>query len=319
MSSAAVQDRPQETPPKQAKVRRRATSAMDRGVISPMEMRRPGVRIGYILLVAILALLTITTVYPLFWMYSGGLKSSQELIQTPPTFLPESAEWENYPEAWSNLNYSRYFTNTLVLAAGALLFQFLVSATAAYSLSKLKPVGSSIFLFLFLSTLMVPPEAYLIPQYLAVVRVPLFGFRLIDTWWAVWLPRAINAFHIFILKSFFDEVPQDLMDAARIDGAKPRQVFLRILVPLSTAVLAVVAIFTVIAQWKDFFWPFLVLKSTHLQPIMVALYRLTNQSNPEPMNIIVAGLAIASTPMIVLFLIFQRQILQGITLTGLKG
>ncbi len=284
-----------------------------------MELRRPGIRAGYLLLVIVLAVLTITTVYPLYWMYTGGLKDSRELIQTPPTFVPRSVSVENYPEAWSNLNYSRYFTNTLILAAGALVFQFLVSATAAYSLSKLKPLGSSIFLFLFLSTLMVPPEAYLIPQYLAVVRVPIFGIRLIDTWWAVWLPRAINAFHIFILKSFFDEVPQDLMDAAQIDGARPSQVFLRILVPLSTAVLAVVAIFTVIAQWKDFFWPFLVLKSTHLQPIMVALYRLTNQSNPEPMNIIVAGLAIASTPMIVLFLIFQRQILQGITLTGLKG
>lgn len=296
-----------------------APAARSRGVISNIELRKPTIAIGYVILVVVLALLTITTVYPLYWMYSGGLKSSQELIQTPPSLLPQAPAWENYPEAWSNLNYSRYFTNTLVLAAGALLLQFLVSATAAYALSKLKPVGSSIVLFLFLSTLMVPPEAYLIPQYLAVVRVPIFGIRLIDTWWAVWLPRAINAFHIFILKSFFDQVPQDLMDAARIDGAKPWQVFIRILVPLSTAVLAVVAIFTVIAQWKDFFWPFLVLKSAHLQPIMVALYRLTNQSNPEPMNIIVAGLAIASTPMIILFLIFQRQILQGITLTGLKG
>ncbi len=297
----------------------RRRGSHDRGVISNMELRKPSVALGYVLLVLVLAVLSVTTVYPLFWMYTGGLKSSQELIRTPPTLLPQMPAWDNYPEAWSNLNYSRYFTNTLVLAAGALFFQFLVSATAAYALSKLKPVGSSIFLFLFLSTLMVPPEAYLIPQYLAVVRVPILGIRLIDTWWAVWLPRAINAFHIFILKSFFDQVPQDLMDAARIDGARPWQVFIRILVPLSTAVLAVVAIFTVIAQWKDFFWPFLVLKSAHLQPIMVALYRLTNQSNPEPMNIIVAGLAIASTPMIVLFLVFQRQILQGITLTGLKG
>lgn len=298
---------------------RRSARASERGIISNIELRRPGFKVGYITMVALLGVLTLTTVYPLFWMYSGGLKTSRELIQTPPTMIPTDAEWENYPEAWSNLDFSRYFTNTLVLAVGALVLQFVVSATAAYALSKLKPVGAKVVLFLFLSTLMVPPEAYLIPQYLAVVRVPLFGVRLIDTWWAVLLPRAINAFHIFILKSFFDEIPQELMDAAHIDGAKPRQVFMRILVPLSTAVLAVVAIFTVIAQWKDFFWPFLVLKSTHLQPIMVALYRLTNQSNPEPMNVIVAGLAIASTPMIVLFLFFQKQILQGITLTGIKG
>ncbi len=301
------------------RTRTRAFDAHDRAIISPMEMRRPGVAIFYWVLFAGLLVLTITTVYPLYWMYSGGLKSSQELIRTPPTFFPRELRWETYPEAWDKLNYRRYFGNTLILAAGALLLQLLVSATAAFSLSKLKPAGSKILLVLFLSTLMVPPSAYLIPQYLTVVRVPLLRIRLIDTWWAVWLPGAISAFNIFILKSFFDEVPSDLTDAARIDGASPFQLFTVIILPLSKAVLAVVAIFTVIAQWKDFFWPFLVLKTAEIQPIMVALYRFTNQSMPEPMNIIVAGLAIASTPMIVLFLIFQKQILRGITLTGLKG
>lgn len=298
---------------------RHAFDAHDRAIISPMEMRRPTVALFYWVLFAALIILTVTTVYPVYWMYSGGLKSSQELIKTPPTFFPQQMRWNTYPEAWNKLNYERYFANTLILAAGALLLQLLVSATAAFSLSKLKPIGSRIWLVLFLSTLMVPPSAYLIPQYLTVVRVPLLSIRLIDTWWAVWLPGAISAFNIFILKSFFDEVPTDLTDAARIDGASPLQLFWIIVLPLSKAVLAVVAIFTVIAQWKDFFWPFLVLKSAQIQPIMVALYRFTNQSMPEPMNIIVAGLAIASTPMIILFLIFQKQILRGITLTGLKG
>lgn len=298
---------------------RRAFDSHDRAIISPMEMRRPAVTIFYWLLFSALVVLTITTVYPVYWMYSGGMKSSQELIRTPPTFFPQAIQLRTYLEAWNKLNYTRYFTNTLILAAGALMLQLLVSATAAFSLSKLKPVGSKILLFLFLSTLMVPPSAYLIPQYLTVVRIPLLGIRLIDSWWAVWLPGAISAFNIFILKSFFDEIPKDLTDAARIDGATPVQLFSVIVLPLSKAVLAVVAIFTVIAQWKDFFWPFLVLKTAEIQPIMVALFRFTNQSMPEPMNIIVAGLAIASTPMIILFLIFQKQILRGITLTGLKG
>jgi multiple sugar transport system permease protein len=284
-----------------------------------MEMRRPAVVLFYWLLFATLIVLTLTTVYPVYWMYSGGLKSSQELIRTPPSFFPQEVRWNTYPDSWNKLSYGRYFANTLALAAGALILQLLVSATAAFSLSKLKPAGSRILLFLFLSTLMVPPSAYLIPQYLTVVRVPLVRMRLIDTWWAVWLPGAISAFNIFILKSFFDEIPGDLTDAARIDGASSLQMFAVIVMPLAKAVLAVVAIFTVIGQWKDFFWPFLVLKTAEIQPIMVALFRFTNQSMPEPMNIIVAGLAIASTPMIIMFLIFQKQILRGITLTGLKG
>lgn len=284
-----------------------------------MERRRPSVRVAYWFVFALLIMLTLTTVYPVYWMYSGGIKTSQELVRTPPTLIPHTATWTNYPEAWTKLNYTRYFANTLALAGGALLLQLLVSATAAFSLSKLKPAGSKVLLFLFLSTLMVPPSAYLIPQYLTVVRVPLLRIRLIDTWWAVWLPGAISAFNIFILKSFFDEIPSDLTDAARIDGARPAQLLAIIILPLSKAVLAVVAIFTVIGQWKDFFWPFLVLKTAEIQPIMVALFRFTNQSMPEPMNIIVAGLAIASTPMIIMFLIFQKQILRGITLTGLKG
>lgn len=298
---------------------RRTVDSYNRAIMSPMELRRPGYRAGYWILFALLAILTLTTLYPLYWMYSGGLKTSQELVRTPPTLIPAEAQWDTYPEAWNNLRYSLYFTNTTLLAAGALALQFLVSATAAFALSKLRPAGHKIFLALFISTLMVPPSAYLIPQYLTVVRVPLVNLRLINTWWAVWLPQAVNAFNIFILKSFFDEIPSDLVDSARIDGASAVQIFVRIMIPLSTAVIAVVAIFTVIGQWKDFFWPFLVLKSSEIQPIMVALFRLTKQSTPEPMNIIVAGLAIASTPMIVVFLIFQRYILQGITLTGLKG
>lgn len=301
------------------KNRTRAIDSYNRAIMSPMELRRPGYRIGYWSLFVLLLIFTLATLYPLFWMYSGGIKTPQELIQTPPPLFPDDPQWNTYPEAWSNLRYSLYFTNTVFLAAGALALQFIVSAGAAFSLSKLRPSGHRLILALFISVLMVPPSAYLIPQYLTVVRVPLVHIRLIDTWWAVWLPQAVNAFNIFIIKSFFDEIPNDLVDSARIDGASPPQIFMRIMIPLSTAVLAVVAIFTIIGQWKDFFWPFLVLKTSEIQPIMVALFRFTQQSNPEPMNIIVAGLAIASTPMIVVFLLFQRYILQGITLTGLKG
>ena len=306
------------TPPIRRRFSRRFYDPSERSLISPIELRRSGGCLLYWLVFGLLLALTLSTIFPLYWMFSGALKTTPEMFKMPPTLVPQDPQWSNYPQAWSRLRYNVYFRNTLLLAFGSWFFQLFVSTTAAFSLSKLKPAFGSAVLFLFLSTLMVPPAAYLIPQYLTVVNVPLLNIKLIDTWWAVWLPGAVSAFNIFILKNFFDEIPHDLTDAARIDGANAWQLFARIVMPLSKPALAVVSIFSVIGAWKDFFWPFLVLTNANLQPIMVALYRLANRSQ-EPLNLVVAALAIASVPPIVLFLLFQRQILRGITLTGLKG
>jgi len=298
--------------------RRRRFDSAERSLVSPLELRSPRGRLLYWLVFALLLLLSLSTVFPLYWMFSGALKTTPEMFKMPPTLVPSDPKWGNYPLAWSRLRYSLYFRNTVILALGTWLAQLFVSTTAAYSLSTMRPAYGKVILFLFLSTLMVPAAAYLIPQYLTVVNLPLLNIRLIDTWWAVWLPQAASAFNIFVLKSFFDEIPTDLTDAARIDGANAWQMFARIILPLAKPALAVVSIFSVIGSWKDFFWPFLVLTQADLQPIMVALSRLANRAQ-EPINLIVAALAIASIPPIVLFLIFQRQIIRGITLTGLKG
>lgn len=290
--------------------------SQERTLTSPMARRQPLGRAIYWVVLSLLLLATLTTVFPLFWMFVGGLKQSAEIFRSPPSLWPDTPRWDNYPTAWSHLNYTRYFRNTLLIAVGAWFFQLFVASTAAYSLSKLKPAFSGAIFFAFLTTLMVPATAYLIPQYLTVLDVPILGWRLVDTWWAIWLPGAVSAFNIYLLKSFFDEIPVDLTDAAVIDGASPWQVFIQIILPLSKPVLAVTSIFALIGTWKDFFWPLLVLPSSDLQPITVALYRL---SGTEPLNLAVAALAIASIPPLVVFLIFQRQIVSGITLTGIKG
>ncbi len=306
------------SPTRARRAARAGPEASERGLVSPVELRSPLAKAGYGLVFGLLLAATITTLFPIYWMYTGGLKDTLELIRMPPTLFPTQLQWSNYATAWDHLNYARYFTNTVALAAGALAMQLVVSVSAAYSLSKLKPAGGKVVLFLFLSTLMVPSTAYLIPQYLTVVNLPILNLPLIDSWWGVWLPGAASAFNIFVLKSFFDGIPQDLMDAAHIDGASAVRTLAQLVLPLSKPVLAVVGIFTVIGSWKDFFWPFLVLSRVELQPIMVALWRLSARAQ-EPLNLIVAGLAIASTPPIIVFLIFQKQIIRGITLTGLKG
>ena len=296
------------------------TPSSERSLISRLEWNKPGVRIAHWVIFGVLVLLTVTTLGPLFWMLSGALKSSVGIFRTPPTLWPAASEWSNFSRAWTELNSLLYLGNTAVLAAGAVALQLLVSATAAYSLSKLKPILGNALLFFFLSTLMVPALAYLIPQYLTVVHLPLFGISLVNSWWAVWLPEAANAFNIIVLKSFFDSIPNELCEAARIDGANALQIFIRIILPLSRPVLAVVAMFTVFATWKDFLWPLLVLTDTDKQPISVALYQLgIAASTGVPQNVLLAGFILAMLPPVILFLIFQRQIIRGVTTTGLKG
>ncbi|MGH2514415.1 MAG: carbohydrate ABC transporter permease, partial [Ktedonobacterales bacterium] len=200
---------------KRAASRPAEMSSTERSLLSPIEWKKPRVKIVHWVVFGFLALLTLVTLGPLFWMFSGALKSSVDIFRTPPIVWPAAPEWSNFSRAWTELNSLLYLGNTMALALGAVVLQLLVSATAAYSLSKLKPAFSKALLFFFLSTLMVPAVAYLIPQYLTVVHLPIFGVSLINSWWAVWLPEAANAFNIIVLKSFFDSIPNELCDAAR--------------------------------------------------------------------------------------------------------
>jgi multiple sugar transport system permease protein len=258
---------------------------------------------------------------PLYWMFSSALKPSIEIFQSPPTIWPLHPAWNNYASAWNVLQYPLYFGNTVILAGGAVLLQLLVSATAAFALSKLRPAGKGIIQFIFFSTLMVPPVVYLIPQFVNISDLPLIHVSLINNWAGVWLPEAASALNILILKSFFDTIPTELTDAARLDGANVWQIFGRIILPLSRPALAVVTIFTVVASWKDFLWPLLVLFNPEVQPLSVAIYHEAgiNSTYPLPFNFLMAGLVLASIPPILLFLLFQRHIIRGVNLTGLKG
>jgi multiple sugar transport system permease protein len=298
-----------------------AEDSSERTLVGPQMLRRPAGRVTYWTVFALLLLLTLVTFGPLYWMFSSALKPSIEIFQSPPTFWPLHPAWNNYATAWNVLQYPLYFSNTAILAAGAVVLQLLVSATAAFALSKLRPAGKSIIQFVFFSTLMVPPVVYLIPQFVNISNLPLIHVSLINNWAGVWLPEAASALNILILKSFFDTIPTELTDAARLDGANAWQVFSRIILPLSRPALAVVTIFTVVASWKDFLWPLLVLFNPERQPLSVAIYHESgiNSTYPLPFNYLMAGLVLASIPPIILFLLFQRQIIRGVNLTGLKG
>jgi multiple sugar transport system permease protein len=306
---------------KAKRFRRSVEDSNERTLVSPQMLKRPAGRVIYWTVLALLLGLTLITFGPLYWMFSSALKPSIEIFQSPPAFWPLHPAWNNYVTAWNVLQYPLYFGNTVILAVGAVVLQLLVSATAAFALSKLRPAGKGIIQFVFFSTLMVPPVVYLIPQFVNISNLPLIHVSLINNWAGVWLPEAASALNILILKSFFDTIPTELTDAARLDGANAWQVFSRIILPLSRPALAVVTIFTVVASWKDFLWPLLVLFNPERQPLSVAIYHESgiNSTYPLPFNYLMAGLVLASIPPIILFLLFQRQIIRGVNLSGLKG
>ncbi|MDB5076345.1 MAG: carbohydrate transporter permease [Chloroflexi bacterium] len=307
-----------------ARRRRRSESADERTLISPLERSRLSVRIGYWLVFAILAFLTLTTLVPMYWLFTDGLKTSIDIATLPPAWIPSNPDWANFKNSWDLLNLGLYLRNTLILVAGSWFFQAVISVTAAFSLSKLRPAFGGVVLGFFLATLLVPPVSYLIPQYVNVSSLPLVHWNIGSGNYAylgVLLPEAVNAFNLFLLKSFFDDIPDEIINAARIDGANAWDLLIRIVLPMSRAVLAVISILTIMASWKDFLWPYVLMQSDYdRMPLMVNLFEnWHNRSLGTPNNVLFAAFGMASIPPILLFIIFQRHIIRGISLTGLTG
>jgi multiple sugar transport system permease protein len=288
-----------------------------RTLISTARLQRPGARRVYWLVVAlVIVAFTVVFIGPLYWMVTGALKSGPEVAQIPPTLVPHDPQPGNYAEAWTALSLGRLLLNTVWYAFGALVFQLVFDVAAAYAFSKLRPAFGNVFLALMLATLMIPSTVLVIPQYVTAIDLPLLHWNLIDTPWAIWLPAVTNAFNIFLLKRFFDSIPADLMAAAAIDGAGPLRTLWSIVLPISRPILGVVSIFSLTAIWKDFLWPLLVEPSQETRTVNVGIYAF---SQGLTQNVVIAGAVIAAVPTVVFFLIFQKNIMSGLTTGSLKG
>lgn len=288
-----------------------------RTLASPMALRsRRGKAIYWTVFTVILVLFVLAFLFPMYWMVTGALKATPELVQTPPTLVPQHWHFGDFTAAWSDMQLAQYLTNTVIQAAGAWLLQIIFCTAAAYALSKLKPVFGQLILGGILATLMVPASALLVPKYLTVVNVPLIDVNLLNTPLAIWLPAVANAFNLYLLKRFFDQIPSDLVEAAELDGAGPVRTLWYVVLPMSRPVLGVVSIFAVVAVWQDFLWPLLVFSDTSKQPISVAVVQLAANL---PLNETLAALVLASIPMVAVFLVFQRHIIAGIGAGSVKG
>lgn len=254
---------------------------------------------------------------PVIWMAKSSITPTQDTLRTPMALWPHGFDLGILWTAWTRTHIDRYLLNTVTIAFGSWLVQIVVATTAGFALAVLRPRLRRVLMALVIATLFVPPIVLLVPLYLTVVDVPIIHLKMIDSYWAVWLPAGASAVNIVLMTRFFESLPGEIFEAARVDGAGPFRLFWSIVLPMSRPIIGVVSVFAVIATWKDYLWPLLVLRNPDLQPLSV---RLPTLQPTTELDIFIAALTISSVIPIALFLIFQRMFLQGAGLSGaIKG
>ena len=266
--------------------------------------------IHYLVLIA----LGIVFGFPFYWLVSTSLKVDTQLFVVPPVLIPNPVNWQNYPQLFQYLPFHRFILNTLFitsLTVGGVVFS---CPLAAYSFARLRWRLRNVAFMVILATLMLPDQVTLIPQYLLFKQ---FGW--IDTWRPLWVPAWFgSAFYIFLLRQFFMTIPNELEDAAKIDGAGYLMTYLKIMLPLVMPALAAVVVFSFIASWNSFLGPLIYVNSTMKMPISLAL-RLFQSLHDAEYDLMMAASTIATLPVLLLFFFAQRYFIQGIVLTGIKG
>lgn len=289
--------------------------SVERGALSDADRRQTRIRVPFVIgQVLVFAGLLVAGLGPFLWLLKAAISPTQDSIRQPLAIFPSGeVQWQNLATAWQQGHIGYYLGNTAIIAAGTALASLIICTTAGYVLSVLRPRWGRVLSAAILVTLFVPHIVSLVPLYLTVLKLPVVHSNLTNTFWAVWLPPAASAFNVLIVKRFFDGIPREYFEAARIDGAGSLRVFTSLVLPLSRPILGVVLLLSIISSWKDYLWPLLVLTNPDLQPVSVALPKIAKVTE---LNIQLAGLFLALLIPVALFLVFQRAFLRGVGLSG---
>jgi multiple sugar transport system permease protein len=271
-------------------------------------------------------LVSIVTVTPLLWTLATSLKPAGDILSGALELLPSAPTFDNYVQALTDVPFARYFVNSLIIGVGGAAANLFFGSLAGYALAKLRFRGRTAVFALFLSSLMVPSIVTMIPTFLVLRHFPFLGgndlmgdggLGLLNTFWAVILPGAAGAFAIFFMKQFFETLPDELGEAARIDGAGEFRIFAQVYLPLAKAGLAVLGILSFQAGWNNFLWPLIVLNDQSMMTVQVGLASFVNNydTNYGPL---MAGTVISSIPVLLIFLFAQRYIIEGVAHVGNK-
>jgi multiple sugar transport system permease protein len=296
---------------------------------APVSARQPipiSQRFGRLLVYVILTIGAVLFTAPWLWMVSASFQPLGQMFNWPPTWIPEIFTLNNYARFIQASGLGRWFLNSAFISLSVVALQMFFNSLAAYTFAKRRfPGRDKLFVFM-LGTLMIPGVVFLIPNYLILQRIPLAGGNDIfgagghgwlDSYWGLILPSAVSVWGIFFLRQYMKGIPDELLDSARIDGATEFRIYWQIALPLAGPALAATAIGTFTWTWNDFFWPLLVISSPDLQTVQLGL-ALFVVKNRTVWDQVMAGSVLATLPVLLVFLIFQRYFIQGIALTGFK-
>lgn len=248
---------------------------------------------------------------PFLWMISGSVKPESEVLDIPPTLWPREFTWDNYVELFTSLDFDVYLRNTLMLVALSFI-GLLLRAMAGYGFAKFQFRGKNLVYFIVLATMMIPDQVTMIPTYLILNTM-----GLTNTLTGVVLPGLVSAFNIFLFRQFFTTIPNELLEAARLDGAGELRIFFRVVLPVSGPIMAIQAILTFIASWNSFLWPLIVATDQEKYTLSVGLALLEGQYASN-YGVLMAGAAVMVLPILVVFMLCQRWIVRGFMMSGLK-
>jgi ABC-type glycerol-3-phosphate transport system permease component len=281
----------------------------DRNDVHIMRLRGRRLALRYLLLLGAAVLF----LAPLYWMIASSLKPEYDVFARPPIWWPSPPRWQNYVEALTKLPFQRYAVNTLIIAVFSVVGYTLSCTVVAYGFARLRAPGKDTLFVLMLATLMLPYPVVMIPQYVIFSELDL-----VNTFWPLILPAFLGSpFYIFLLRQFFMQIPPDLEDAARIDGANLGQILWYIMLPLARPAMATVAIFSFQFAWNDFLAPLIYLQDQSKYTLMLGLSFFRSSFQVNWAYLMAASLTIA-LPVIILFFLAQREFVEGITLGGIK-
>ena len=269
--------------------------------------------LGKVLLYIVLIAVALFTLIPFVWMISSSLKLDREVFAYPMKWIPETFRWENYLLIWQKVPMLTYFKNTAFIAIVVTFLQTLTSSFAAYAFAKLNFKGRDVLFLAYIATIAVPWQAYMLPQFIMMRSMGLY-----DTLWAMVVLQAFSAFGVFLMRQFYQGVPTELCEAARIDGLSEYGIWARIMLPLSKAAIATLVIFTFVNTWNDYMGPMIYLTRDVNKTIQVGLRRFI-QENSSDYHLIMAASLVSLLPVSVVFLCLQKYFIEGIATSGLKG
>jgi multiple sugar transport system permease protein len=266
-----------------------------------------------LLLYALLFAIAFVMLLPFAWMLSASLKLDKDVFRFPIEWIPKDPQWRNYETIWTRIPFLTFFKNTLKLTVIITFLQLATSSFAAYAFAKLEFKGRDLLFLAYLGSIAIPWQVYMVPQFILMREL-----NLVDNHLSLILLQAFTAFGVFLMRQFFISIPNEILDAARIDGMSEYGIYFRIMLPLSKPALATLTIFSSVFVWNDFMGPLIYLYSESRKTIQLGL-RMFIQQYSTDYHLIMAASLVSLIPMLILFFVFQRFFIEGIGTTGIKG